>query len=161
VLNPNRHIRVLLPPEVTEVSSLEGKTYDWPVATVNGERIDLDTAGECGRGKGYKIFAPKLREDWCAALNVVTGEMIGYSFNASEIPFVGIWSNSGQWRGHYCMALEPTTSPTDYLDEAVAQFGEFFSLKPNESRKWRLNVIVGRITGKIEKITPQGKIIQE
>jgi hypothetical protein len=161
VLNANRYIRILLPPDVTRVTSLDNQKYNWPIMVENGKRINLSIVGEYGYGIGYKVFTPKLKEGWCVAANYLTGEMIGFSFNPNEIPFIGIWLNTGQWHRHYCMALEPTTSPTDCLDKAVSQFGEYLSLGPNKSRKWHMNIVLDRITGKIKGITPQGKVIQK
>ncbi len=136
--------RIRLPETVKRVSvenskgqrlGVSGAWIEWPVAKLsNPERrgaspegshatsYDLSYAMAGGSGAAEKLFTERLEEDsgWCALERVRLGLRLTVRFDARITPYLGLWLCDGGWpatgeRRQTCVALEPTTAPTDSL----------------------------------------------
>jgi hypothetical protein len=128
-----------------------GSRFDevgWPIARDrrDGASIDL-TRLTPGLGTGDKLYAHPLPAGWCALHDEAAGDYVGFGFDRSVIPYVGVWINQDAWPGGdetcFNVALEPCSGYPDPLHLAVAG-GECQVLPPRGITTWEMILAVGR-----------------
>ncbi|MGI8771506.1 MAG: hypothetical protein ACR2JE_08710 [Acidobacteriaceae bacterium] len=150
--------RIVLPSGVTSVmvesSSGErlgqpGDSIAWPFASdamtkqirdlsLVGSPADLSPADI----SADKLFAGPLREGCCGLFRPALGEGVRLRFDPAALPYLGIWICNGAWpltgvRKQHTVALEPTTSDRDALDDASAASTALW-LEPGDKPRWTL-----------------------
>ncbi len=148
--------RIVLPDAVVTVrveSSADGKLRTgqrvlWPIAEqTDGSARDLRVALGSDARTGDKVFAGPLRDGWCALERRRLGLRLTMRFEASIVPWLGLWLCYGGWPEHpgkkqMCVAIEPTTASTDSLTNA----GESTRwLSPGASVTWPLELSIDRL----------------
>ena len=127
-----------------------GDSVSWPVAVLaDGNDCDLSIAQGIESGIGDKLFAGPLSsaENWCALERPRAGVRIKVGFDASAMPYLGLWICYGGWPERpgpkqMCVAMEPATAPVDSL----AETGPWSRvLEPGESYQWRMTVAIESI----------------
>ncbi len=123
-----------------------GDRCAWPVARVSaGGEFDLSVIGDGTAGTAVKLFTARLREGSGAVYYPKTDESISFHFDPMLIPYLGIWICEGGWPaaggGRFTAALEPCTSSSDSLAQAIAN-GGCATLRPYEKRHWALRIQV-------------------
>ncbi|HUK29069.1 MAG TPA: alpha-amylase/4-alpha-glucanotransferase domain-containing protein [Candidatus Acidoferrales bacterium] len=169
-LNINPNYRIILPPEVQKlkrgyaITDRLGNFEDeipWPTTVDKaGRTVDLSKVGQPTEGTGENLYTPKLNDSWCAALNESRHEAIGFSFDATVLPYILVWINWGGYLGHYHIALEPSSGRPDNLNTAVNQWKSYSSIQPNANVAWTTRIFLAHDVDKIKKITPTDGIVQ-
>jgi hypothetical protein len=93
------------------------------------------------------LYTARLQEGRCAIYRTVHRQMLLVSFDASVLPFLGIWLCNGGWPGgagvqQYAVALEPTTSPHNTLANAQRDNGAIL-LEPGAVSSWEICFQIG------------------
>jgi len=156
LLNVEQGNQILIGEEITDVfvngSSNEsigkyGDILSWPY-------LDNSTNYSCVQSKqlnhAIKIFTNRLHEGCAGIYKPDTNESILFSFNTSEIPFLGLWLCYGGWpdhnsNKHLTVGLEPTNGRPDSLQKAVAR-NECPYLESGATDTWSLTLSI--INGK-------------
>jgi galactose mutarotase-like enzyme len=149
--------RIVLPEQV-QALLLEGSrdnrlvSHDgkvgWPIARLsNGTEEDLSITRTVDSGIGDKLFADPLRADWCSLERRQIRLRLTVRFDPVSTPYIGMWLCYGGWpegsgAKQFCVALEPSTSPTDSL----ARKGPWsLLLDPGETVSWPMELEIERI----------------
>lgn len=115
----------------------------WPEARDNeGNVVDLGTFGPKNSNTADKIYACRVSEGYAALYEPQSGDYLAFTFDTSEIPHVGLWSNIGGWPSgepDYNCALEPCNGYPDKLGN-----GEHKVIAPHGYLKWTLSLHLGR-----------------
>lgn len=119
---------------------LTGLEYrSWPyLSTDAGQRVDLSRFPGAQAGVAEKLFTGRLA-DGRVTLRQPDGAAVTISWDAAQIPYLGLWINAGAWPlpdtpiAH--IGLEPCTGYPDRLDRAL-QHGGCLRLGPREVRRW-------------------------
>ena len=159
-LQVSPHCRLVLPHEVTKLKlgyngrlGRMGDDVTWPIASDDkGSRLDLSRIGGPCDGIMENLYTPRLNEKWCAAVNEVKMEAIGFSFEGDALRYINVCPNNGGWRGYYFAALEPVTGRPDNLEVAVNQWKDFAVLQPNERTTWTQRIILAHKIKHVERI---------
>ena len=128
-----------------------GARHDWPRTTdASGGAVTLDVLPSTGSGFADKLYTDRLRTGspaTCRLVDLETGEYVGFTFDPSEVPYVGVWLNMDGWplSGATCfnVALEPCTGYPDRLDYAIAR-DEAATLAPRAVNEWTLRLETGQ-----------------
>ena len=108
----------------------------------NGEGWVDDVASAVPEKGHAKIFARAVSESWAAVKNVLNGDRLEFSWDASENDTLGLWLTRGGWHGHHHFAIETTNASDDSL--AAAAVGKHCGLiRANGTASWRLVLRVG------------------
>ncbi|MBK9797289.1 MAG: hypothetical protein IPP58_12490 [Holophagaceae bacterium] len=101
-----------------------------------GLRLD---AGEVPGMPGgcVKGFAGPLETGRAAILNERTGDRLELGWDASAVPFLGLWINRGHGGFHH-LALEPCTGAPDSLLEAMESWHQCRVVPPGETVRWSI-----------------------
>jgi len=138
--------RLELPPEVTSLRLdgglgapiQRGDVWAYP-EPFPGIRLDeCITPGMPGE-VCVKGFAGPLETGHAALVNDATGDRLELSWDASLIPYLGIWINRGLCGFHH-VALEPTTGAPDALDSAVGKWRQYSVVQPGETVRWTITL---------------------
>jgi len=120
---------------------LPGAPIDWP-RSASG--VSLDVVGEPTSATAEMFYTARLRDTGsCEICRNVTGERLQMSFTFDKLPYLGIWLCYGGWPDsgagpfQYAVALEPTTSPCNTLQEAVGD-GTAVWLAAGASTEWEI-----------------------
>ncbi len=156
-VDPGDHI--VLPGSVTQIQlggstghrlGRPGDIHHWPQTRLpGGKDIDLSITGAISDGIGDKLFAVAPLEGWAAIERPGCGVRIEVQFNPSQIPYLGLWLSFGGWPSNkmerqQCFALEPCTSPTDSLLEAIEKrWAKLIAV--GETHSWRMQIRVSEI----------------
>jgi galactose mutarotase-like enzyme len=100
-----------------------GTKVDWPKSASG---VSLDVVRSRASATAEMFYTTRLRDvgNWEICRNA-TREKLQISFTVDKLPYVGIWLCYGGWPDtdagpfQYAVALEPTTSPCNTLEEAV------------------------------------------
>ena len=107
---------------------LQGKPY----------RLDWLAARESGKTEKWYVDEPLGAEGPALLLN--QGRLnYKLSFDAKQLPYLGVWLNEGGFKGEYNCALEPSDGFYDSAELALAN-GCLPALSPRASRKWELGI---------------------
>lgn len=119
--------------------------FDWPELATGLPNLDRIRASSAQ-------FAIKA---YASALGRVSAGVTGcrgsisLSWNADEIPFIGLWLDYGGWPQEapvHQIAIEPTTAPADHLAGALGQ-GRARLLSPDETHRWTIDISLTPATG--------------
>jgi hypothetical protein len=122
--------------------------YTWPwLASPAGDPLDYSLIGTPDLNANDKIYADTPAEGWCALWNPRTGDYVGFTLRAEEVPFIGVCINHGGWpfcgaKG-YWVAIEPCTGWPDRLDDAT-RAGEYGIVAASTSVEWSLGLRLGQ-----------------
>lgn len=144
-------------PEGTSIF-VEGATNDdfvlneptlWPkVKTKKSGDLNLSHIEPRDLNQAIKVFAGPLAKGDMALVSEDDGILTSLSFSTESVPYLGIWINQGgippKMPQYQCLGLEPTTSPTDFLDKAINK-GLAFTLGAYETKTWNLALTISRI----------------
>ncbi len=149
--------RIILPASIDRVrinSSrnlhlIEDQTL-WPVAG----GVDLSVAKSADAGTAEKLFAGPLTSGACGIYRAGTGTGLLFRSHPTVTPYIGIWLCYGGWpenevgtaTAQYAVAIEPTTSPCDSLEQAIDE-GTAARIDPDSSLRWtmQLHIFVGSL----------------
>jgi hypothetical protein len=70
---------------------------------------------------------------------IAPGRSLSIAWNGRDHPVLGLWLTRGGWHGHHHLALEPTSSCHDALDEAL-QDGSAGLLPRKGTKKWSVGI---------------------
>lgn len=127
-----------------------GEVASWPVAQSSaGETLDLSVVGERDGIRAHKLFARMARTDesgYGGVYRTKARQGIVVRFDPAVLPYLGMWICLGAWpdegaQKQYTVALEPTTSPVDSLEVAMAG-NDARSLGGGESCRWWMEIEV-------------------
>lgn len=82
------------------------------------------------------LYTSRLQRGLCRLERKRSGESLELSFDVERLPYLGVWLCFGGWPGNgyahqqYAVALEPTSSPWNTLEEAQ-RFGQAVILDPD------------------------------
>lgn len=124
---------------------IPGSRSRWPYAPApDGSTRNLAVISRLGTSENYKVFVRS--SGTCALTMAGRSKRLVLHHDTQALPWIGICVNRGAWPtpadGEHWIALEPTTSPTDDLREAVRS-GEARTLRPGERSQWKLLARLG------------------
>lgn len=145
--------QVLLPPDVRSLSldysrnsrlGTRGRIIAWPTSATEPY---LNVAKPRDAGTAEMLYTARLREGRCGVYRAVHRQMLLVTFDATVLPFLGIWLCYGGWPGgagaqQYAVALEPTTSPHNTLANAQ-RHKDAILLKPDAVFAWEISFQIG------------------
>jgi galactose mutarotase-like enzyme len=121
------------------------KVIDWPIAkSASGVPVDLSRIRDRDGVTAYKLFARMENSGWAALYRKQIRQGIVFSFDTTTIPFLGLWISLGTWpdgrdERQYTVALEPTTSDSDSLANAIRN-GSACTLNARERSHWKIEI---------------------
>ncbi len=105
--------------------------------------IDLSVVELASTGYAEKLFSDRLSEaeGWCRLERRQVGVSVTFRFDPRATPYLGLWLCYGGWpesgERQMCVAMEPTTAPTD----ALATMGAWTRwIEPGETTHWPMDV---------------------
>ena len=101
-------------------------------------RVRLDLL-QCPGGDGacVKGFAGPLLEGRAALVNDNTGDRLELTWDARELPLLGLWLNRGL-AGFHHVAIEPCSGAPDSLSDAIEHWKCFSTIGAHSVREWSL-----------------------
>jgi len=140
---------IVLPPAIKEVYNVvtdghwgaAGQRYPWPVAIAqNGARYQLDCIGAATRHDCRKFYLPpESSVTWAALVDYRRGFGLRMTWDAAELPYLGIWVDEGAINCVSTVALEPTNGFYDSLSIAHGN-GQVRVLAAGETQHWQIGV---------------------
>lgn len=123
-----------------------GKKYPWPGLGHASEATDWSLIQSAQKGFAAKCFIESAQSGSAGVYFFRSNESLLFHYRAEEIPYLGVWLCYGGWPSselhkHLTVALEPCSSPTDVLQQAVEQ-GQGTLLPPGGSLRWELELEV-------------------
>ena len=105
-----------------------------------------------------KVFATDLEAGWCAIWSPESGEYVGFAFDRTKVPFVGICVNLNptprQGPRALWTALEPCHASTDRLDISILR-GHYRLIPAMAHAEWQLVLAAGK-TAEFDGLAPDG-----
>ncbi len=146
ILLPPAVDRMLLEWTLNESIGTHGDVVPWPYLATNGEHINYAEVQPRSLGQAVKCFTDVLEEGYAVAYYPDTAESLQFEFDPKQIPHVGLWLSYGGWpvgsrNPHLTVALEPSTTRFDSLEEAIER-GEYSEVPPNATRSWSMGISV-------------------
>jgi len=92
-------------------------------------------------GGCVKGFAGPLKTGRAALVNDRTGDRLELSWDASLIPYLGLWLNRGLCDYHH-VALEPTSGAPDSLGDAVGKWRQCSVVQPGQTARWSITLLI-------------------
>jgi galactose mutarotase-like enzyme len=137
--------RVVLPAHVVDVVNAQedehgphGARIDWP----RHGGFDLDHVRDASDRACRKVYVPpEQRASW-AALVAGDGRSMTLSWDAGDVPYLGVWIDEGRYSREPVCALEPCDGFFDSLADAV-EAGRCASLAAATTRRWSLAIRFG------------------
>jgi len=158
--------RVKTPDEyVSPNTRLEkGQDTEWPfVRTRSGEMMDLSCVPAASVKSHDMAYLYHFKAGWYAVTSQSKNVGFGMVWDSSRFRYLWFWQvfrgRSGYpWYGMtYNMALEPCTSYPPSLAQAVRS-GTHLHLEPGERIETELAAVVFKAVGRVDHITPDGKV---
>jgi len=117
-----------------------GDRISWPFPKSRGESVDLSRLGAPDRSVADKYyFTGKLTRGWAKLTDPATGEELALRFPVDQVPYLGIWANSGGYGGFNHFAIEPATGRMDDLNYAMRHC-EAATVEGRGTYRWYLEV---------------------
>lgn len=165
-------VRIFVPAAEAEVHSPRfaasgiiepGMQFNWPVATVHHQALDLSVVPDEDAGFAELIYLKNLSAGWYAVLDPDRKIGFGLSWPVDIFPYLWFWLVYGKapgypwWNRTYVVALEPWTSIPNDLSKAIEK-GTQSKIKGGGQIKVSFSASV--ITGhdSVQMIEPDGKI---
>ena len=153
-----RGMRIELPNDrAFRVTQTTLPRIDQPPAELRWPRLPLSDGSEVDLGASFagaheprrfaaKVFVESRSPGEIYLHSVHNSERLTFRYDASEIPWTGLWINNEAWSGcgsqaYLNLGVEPSTSSCDSLTAAIAE-GQADWLEPEEVRTWSLRVEV-------------------
>jgi hypothetical protein len=142
--------RVVLPSSVDRVrvnssrnQRLSGEEVSWPIA----DGVDLSIVSSTDAQTADKLFAGPLIANSCGIYRTKTQAGLLSRSHLALTPYAGIWLCYGGWPEHevgteraaHTVAIEPTTSACDSLDQAIRE-GTAARIDPYGSLGWAMQL---------------------
>ena len=144
--------RIVLPPQVGAVINVQptaewtdlGALVPWPRATAaDGQTVALDRVRPASTQAHRKFYLPpESPVSWAALRQGAGGAWLRLAWDASAVPYLGIWVDEGDFNAAPTAALEPSTGYYDSLALA-AQNGRVVTFAPGQPVRWYLDVQLG------------------
>lgn len=148
--------RILLPDQVKEVINalpLEwgrewgepGTLNAWPVKTLHdGRQLRQDevASAECKKGRKFYI-QPEAPVSWAGLVRPSKGCSLRMEWDASQLPYCGVWIDEGALNSRPSVAIEPTTGYYDSLSVAL-QNGRVSEIGAGETKTWELDLTLDK-----------------
>ncbi len=123
----------------------EASRVSWPDVTSARGAYRLDTIPGLDAREAVKLYAGPVA-DGRAAVVGIDASWLGFEWDSSFAPYVGVWLSHGAWpdpaSGVRQAALEPTTAPADDLGGAIAA-GRAVTLPPGGRLGWWASLTAG------------------
>lgn len=145
--------KIMLPASVTEVCNVLPPEWGWgeletrhvwgETAVINGVKRQSDITGPAALKQIRKFFVlPDEPVNWAGLVRQEANDWLRFDWDASLIPYLGIWVDEGVVNSSSVMAFEPMTGFYDSL--AVAwEKKRVATLAPGEIKSWTLSVRLG------------------
>lgn len=122
-----------------------GATLPWPHLSEPGG-LDYSVVPGEDLGWAVKCFTPRLDRGFAGIHYPETDDVLLFTFDAAEIPYVGLWLCYGGWpedanAKHRAVALEPTIGRCDSLLDAMRR-GEHGEIGGDDVHTWSLELSV-------------------
>lgn len=141
-----------LPESITTVRAVQpvaewaptGTDLTWPVAHApDGEPLHLDRVESAAANRSRKVYTlPDDRPGWALLAQTDAGHWLRLSWDADQVPYLGIWCDEGEYNPELTIALEPASGFYDSLSRAWHN-RRVPILNPGERMAWTLDVAVG------------------
>lgn len=148
----NDETRLVLPPSVNRIVNVQvteewgdaGLNYPWPTAQARyGQPVALDRVSSSQLRNHRKVYVPPdTLVSWAGLQQGAADHWLRLSWDASAVPYLGIWVDEGVYNAAPTVALEPSTGFYDSLALAW-QNKRVMQLLPNSPCRWSLDVEVG------------------
>jgi galactose mutarotase-like enzyme len=145
------YTRIYLPKEVKQLLCVyggrtleKGRNYEWPV-THSADRTmrRFDRIGPAQRGDSRKFYVNgPVESGWAGLYEQNSGEFLTMAWSPSQVPYLGIWIDEGNFNDRAVCALEPSNGFYDNLSEAIRR-GNTLIVKPGAVTDWQLDVRLG------------------
>jgi hypothetical protein len=152
-------------PSSWPASRLREGTYRWPsVIDHNGRAVDISKIASPEACIAEAAYLADLKDGWFAITSHRRQLVFAMHWPREVFPWIWYWHAAGGERNapfygrNYCVALEPFTSyPPDF--EKARAAGTHRTLKPQQSLEVDLTASVFPAEGKVQSVTPDGKIV--
>jgi len=104
---------------------LPGQEFDWPLAQVDGNSLDLSLVKGPDAGFAELIYLKELSAGWYAVIDPEKHLGIGLAWPVEVFPYLWFWQVYGKAPGYpwydraYVIALEPWTGIPNNLNKAI------------------------------------------
>ncbi|MBN2572879.1 MAG: hypothetical protein JXA68_12180 [Ignavibacteriales bacterium] len=146
LLNVEPGDKILFSDEIKELSlywsSDEKDNKDDKINLPIHKSIDFSVVQNCNFKKALKLYSKKLTVGSIGLVKQKQRSSLTLEFDVEKFPFLGIWLCYCGWptdreEKHFTIALEPTTSNTDSLSEAIRNQSAK-TINPKEIIKWEI-----------------------
>jgi hypothetical protein len=124
-------VKITLPEGIDKIISMfsptnpemgKGRIFDWPIAEVEGRKIDMSRSAVMEENSAEKYFAyGKFDKGYMAITYEASGEGLAVHFPADKVPYAGIWVGNGRLRGIRHVALEACVGGRDELAKTIEE----------------------------------------
>lgn len=92
-------------------------------------------------GAAYKFYYLDPMPEGFFGVRYASGRELFFRFDASKLPYLGVWLNNGEFQGIYNLAPEPCTAPFDAPDKA-AQKGYSSQIPASSTFRFRIAISI-------------------
>lgn len=145
--------KLLLPPHTNVVSlywaskptiGLPGDHLNISSLVIEQNKFDFSVVPNNSTNFALKCFTGRLVKGYSGLYKKQKDETVLFTFDADEIPYLGIWLCYGGWpidskKKHYTIGLEPTNGNSDSLAEAIKK-NTCSELAPFGEHSWTLKI---------------------
>lgn len=118
-------------------------SYAWPLAERDGRPQQMDRVGPPQLKTAHKFFVPAdVPVGWVGLHSLPSNNWLRLSWDAVQIPYLGVWVDQGFLSQTSVVALEPMTGFYDSLATAWAK-QKVAIIGPGERTSWDLVVVLG------------------
>lgn len=140
------------PMKMTGAGGDATETFEWPHAPGFPplDRIP-DLSSSDFNPFAVKLFSDKGSVDRVTLASANALETLNIRWDITEIPFLGLWLNCGNWSGcdsapYFNLGIEPATSPFDSLEDAIGNDAHCI-IHPGMVVRWILELTTSNRTG--------------
>ena len=144
---------VILPAEVNEVCNVLPPEWgwgelerplSWPKATrSSGKHIHINRTGPASNKQARKFFVPpEKRINWVGLIRHATNDWLRLDWDATQVPYFGVWMDEGFFSHESVVALEPITGFYDNLETAWEK-QRITTIDAGKTKTWVLKVCLG------------------
>lgn len=145
--------KLLLPPYTNAVSiywaskptiEILGDPLNRSSLVIDRNKFDFSVVPNNSSDFALKCFTGRLAKGYAGLYKEQKDETVLFTFDADEIPYLGIWLCYGGWpidsqKKHYTVGLEPTNGNSDSLAETIKK-NTCSELAPFGEHSWSLKV---------------------
>jgi hypothetical protein len=152
-------------PQFADSGLLEpGASFDWPLASAGGGRLDLSCVPGPEAGYAELIYLKEFTAGWYAVIDPEQRLGFGLTWPVDVFPYVWFWLVYGRapgypwWNRAYCIALEPWTSIPNTLPGAI-ECGAHAALEGGASIDIQLTATVITERSDVAAVHPDGSVV--